>query len=645
MRLFLYNEDGKIVKEFILKAGEQYLGTRSGDASLCLLSTPDEGKALLRIEVSLQNEVIVAELAAEGKLFVNDKHAASAMLQRGDEIFYGGHLIVFEEPKKLKRYLVSQGDRKGEILFSDSVSGMTIESVLPSEEIKKATAGISPSRDTYKLEKSHRQMASLLQISQEINAVFNLPALAEKIIDYLFQLMLIDRALILIKEAGGEPRTLRVAYKRGCKSSEVRVSKTIVNTVLRDGVAVSTSNALEDPRFESKDSVLEEQIHSAMCVPLLRGDALLGIVYVDSTNPAVAFELEDLQFLSVLANLTAIAVENARRFHKLELEVGGWRASCKPDDFVIGESERGQKVYELIQRVACSNITVLLYGESGTGKELAAHLIHQLSPRKDKPFVTVNCATLAESLIESELFGYEKGAFTGAGQTKPGRFEVANAGTVFLDEIGEISINVQSKLLRVIEGLGFERVGGVQTIHPDVRIIVATNKNLEEEIERGRFRADLYFRLKVFPIRLPPLRERREDTTILAEYFLRKFAIETVKSISGFTREAKEWLLEYDWPGNIRELKNVIERAVLLCDEPLITRPLLFSPTEPTPQTTWKSHTAEGFFARQEDEEQAIREALRSAGGNKSKAAKILGIARHQLMYRMHKYNIDGGES
>ncbi|MHC4501060.1 MAG: sigma-54 interaction domain-containing protein, partial [Planctomycetota bacterium] len=237
---------------------------------------------------------------------------------------------------------------------------------------------------------------------------------------------------------------------------------------------------------------------------------------------------------------------------------------------MVGSSSTMQQVYRLIEQVADSNTTVLIRGESGTGKDLVAHAIHYNSPRADKPFVKVNCTALPEALLESELFGHEKGAFTGAIERKLGRFERANGGTIFLDEIGDFPLNLQVKLLRVIQFKEFERLGGYETIKANVRIIVATNKNLEEQIEKALFREDLYYRINVFPIYLPPLRERKDDIMLLADYFLEKLAAANSKDIKRISTPAIEMLTRYHWPGNVRELENCIERAVLLCDGDVI---------------------------------------------------------------------------
>ena len=334
-----------------------------------------------------------------------------------------------------------------------------------------------------------------------------------------------------------------------------------------------------------------------------------------------------------------------RRLNEEELLVS-------PDDIdrqgIIGSSEPMLKIYDTIKRVAPTTTTVLISGETGTGKDLIAYAIHRNSPRRDNPFVKINCAAIAENLIESELFGYEKGAFTGAVSTKPGRFELADKGTLFLDEVGEIPRDMQVKLLRVIQDHEFERVGGLRTIKVDVRLIAATNRNLLQDVKDGRFREDLYYRLNVFPTHLPPLRERREDILPLTDYFIEKFNGKLDREVKHIDSRVQDVLVSYDWPGNIRELENFIERIVLMAGGDTIT----FEDIPPE----WKS-AAEAISVSQrggqkkpfkdfvkghmeEVEKQSIIQCLEEVGGNVTKAAQRLGLSRKGLQLKMIKYNL-----
>ncbi|SHI23962.1 sigma-54-dependent transcriptional regulator [Desulfosporosinus lacus] len=344
------------------------------------------------------------------------------------------------------------------------------------------------------------------------------------------------------------------------------------------------------------------------------------------------FDIDEL----LITVAKAFEVESLREqvdYLKGEVQSSGWQ--------LVGNSEAMKAVKHLVERVALTPATVLIEGESGTGKELVAHAIHTLSPRVNGPFIRVNCAALTETLLESELFGHEKGAFTGAHARKTGRFELADGGTLFLDEIGELSFNVQAKLLRVLQERTFERVGGEKTIKVDVRIITATNRNLLKEAQEGRFREDLYYRLSVFPISIPPLRERREDIPYLADHFLKK--LRSYGQTKTLNSEVLTQLMEYDWPGNVRELENVVERMVIISQGAVIEADGLtvFS----TPSKEEKCPEAfvlppEGV-SLEELEKSFLQQAMEQTGGNQSQAAKRLGLSRHAFLYRLEKYGID----
>ncbi|MGC8759173.1 MAG: sigma-54-dependent transcriptional regulator [Bryobacteraceae bacterium] len=312
---------------------------------------------------------------------------------------------------------------------------------------------------------------------------------------------------------------------------------------------------------------------------------------------------------------------------------------------VIGTGPKMQEVLAAVMRVAPTRTTVLLCGESGVGKDLIARVIHHHSPRAAQPFVKINCTTIPENLMESELFGYEKGAFTGATVSKPGKFELADKGTVFLDEIGDVPPAVQVKLLRVLQDREFERLGSNRTRQIDVRVIAATNADLRRALEEGNFREDLYYRLNVFPITIPPLRERREDIPLLAERFLRKFAAETGSRVEEISPEAMRKLVEYHWPGNVRELENVIERSLLYADGKVLLPEHIRLDYAPRRSVNGTAGAADGFLPEgmtlDEYEQHLIREALRRAGGNKSQAARLLGLTRNALRYRLSQMGLE----
>ncbi len=648
MMVYLYNEKGEPAKEFDLACGVSYnFGINEQEKTFGILDENDKGRILFKLAVDDDTNAEILDAGCNEGLFINNKPVTRTKIKRNDEILADNHLLRIGKPVSLTNYFFIEPEKDEEpILISDQMDeNIVISSILPVEE---QTIPISDQLDTdsYSRDKMYRQLGSLLDVSRDLNATYNLEGLVNKIIDYLFQVLIIDRVAVIVsiqKEGRRKILVSRAGCRRGIKSTNVVVSKTILNAVLRDRVAVASANAMEDPRFSSQDSVQEHQIRSAICIPLIHKKVLLGALYADSSNPAVRFTLQDLQFLSILANLTSIAIQNALRFTEMEMEIQGWKNGIQIDKLIIGNSLRSQELYGLIKRVANSRVSVILTGETGTGKELCGRAIHQLSSRRTKPFIAVNCATIPENLLESEMFGYEKGAFTGAMSSKPGKFELAEGGTIFLDEISEISPQFQAKLLRVIEGLGFERVGGIKTLTPDIRIIAATNKNLEQEVKEGRFRADLFWRLNVFPIWIPPLRERKEDILLIARYYLKKFARENSRLIEGFTTETEKWMLEYEWPGNIRQLKNMIECSVILCDRPRVGLQHFGIHSGMPKIDTIADKEAESessITPLWEQEKESIIQALQETGWNKSQAARLLGISRHHLIYRMTKYHI-----
>jgi two-component system response regulator AtoC len=344
------------------------------------------------------------------------------------------------------------------------------------------------------------------------------------------------------------------------------------------------------------------------------------------------FDIDEL----LITVAKAFEVESLREqvdYLKGEAQQGSWQ--------LVGNSEEMLAVKHLVERVAPTPATVLLQGESGTGKELVAQAIHSLSLRVERPYIRVNCAALTETLLESELFGHEKGAFTGAHARKTGRFELADSGTLFLDEIGELSVSVQAKLLRVLQEMTFERVGGEKTIKVDVRIIAATNRDLHKEVQEGRFREDLYYRLNVFPISIPPLREHRTDIPLLIEHFLDK--LRTYGGCKTLAPEVLSQLMTYTWPGNVRELENVVERMVIISQGAVILMDSL-----PLFDTTSKLEKPPGTFelppegvSLEEIEKSFLQQAMEQTGGNQSQAAKRLGLSRHAFLYRIEKYGID----
>jgi len=334
----------------------------------------------------------------------------------------------------------------------------------------------------------------------------------------------------------------------------------------------------------------------------------------------------------------ALEVRALRAENQQLREALNWRYEL---DNIVGHSEKMREIFATVERVASTRATVLLCGESGVGKDMIARAIHHHSPRHDRPFVKINCTAIPENLMESELFGYEKGAFTGANTSKPGKFEQADTGTVFLDEIGDVPPSIQVKLLRVLQEREFERLGSNKTRHIDVRVLAATNADLRAALEEGRFREDLYYRLNVLPINIPPLRERKEDIPFLAEHFVKKLAADTGSPVESIGDAAIQKLIEYYWPGNVRELENVIERSLVLCaGKRLEAADIKLDAAPRTRQPADESFLPEGTTL-DEHEQSIIREALKRANGNKSQAARVLGLTRNALRYRLSQMGLD----
>ncbi len=424
----------------------------------------------------------------------------------------------------------------------------------------------------------------------------------------------------------------------------------IAGRMLKTRKPENVSDVTKNPDFFSGiDELSTFQTRGLMGAPMIYQDQVVGVVEVLNPIGADAFQDSDLELMRVFANLAASAVHNARVHENLRKENRALRDSVLAETEIIGSSKAIREVLKLADRVAPTNAGVLLLGETGTGKELLAKYIHKVSDRSDRTFVAVNCAALTETLLESELFGHEKGAFTGAISQHLGRFELADNGTLFLDEIGDISPSTQVKLLRLLQEHAFTRVGGTKTISCDVRIIAATNRDLKKAIKDGKFRDDLYYRLNVFPIKLPPLRERREDILELAMHFAHTASRSLGQSPKSFTDEAQTLLVAHDWRGNIRELSNVIERAVLMADGSAMgvdhLPPEIAGASEGVLENARTGARAGAKPGGLRDTERAmIVRALRDCGWNQSAAARDLGISRDNLRYRIKKYEIKKGE-
>ncbi len=415
----------------------------------------------------------------------------------------------------------------------------------------------------------------------------------------------------------------------------------IAGQALKQRRAMRISNVRQNRHFyQGIDAKSGLRTDALLVAPLIHRDRTLGVVEVINAIDRQDFSNQDQELLEAFANLAAAALSHAQAFDRVNRLNRGLR-EAQPRATAVGHSRAFREVLELCEKVAASKATVMILGETGTGKELTARAIHERSDRRGRAFIAVNCAALPENLLESELFGHEKGAFTGAEQQRPGRFELADGGTLFLDEVGELATNVQAKLLRVLQDGEVERIGGTRTLSFDVRVIAATNRDLRREVEAGRFRDDLYYRLNVFPIRLPSVRERREDIPLLVQHFLESVARSLGVPTTGVDEQAMALLQTYDWPGNVREIRNVIERCALLAAGGVIT-PQHLPPEIRTPGQGGTQVEAPSVSLPQQ-EAATIRRTLERTNWNQTRAARALGITRDQLRYRLEKYEIKKG--
>lgn len=533
----------------------------------------------------------------------------------------------------------------------DQTSGSSRIVEFEDEKVTHATAEIRPQDVLYlqpdkilselpATSRLARNLNALLKISRVVHSIRDLDELQAQILDLIFDVAPAERGAILLDGTNGREFNSMFARNRDPGNERpVRVSRTIAHRVLEQGLAVLGSDVPGSNNLGAVESLIALQVRSLLCVPLTVFQRTIGCIYLDTISIADRFNEDHLQLVTAIAGISAVALENARRLQWLEHENQRLMTEITLDRTLIGESARMKEVFQFLARVAPTDATVLIGGESGTGKELAARAIHRKSPRATKPFVAINCAAIPENLLESELFGFEKGAFTGAVAQKKGRLEVADGGVLFLDEVGELAPSLQVKLLRVLQEREFERVGGNRPIHVDIRLIAATNRDLEEAARKGEFRQDLYFRLNVVSVTMPPLREHKEDIPTLVSFLVEKQCKKCGAKPKPLSREALACLVNYDWPGNVRELENAIERALVLGSSEDIL-------PEDLPENLLERDPAPGegeakYHAAVKDlKKRLIQNALEEAGGSCTEAAKALGVHPNYLHRLIRNLNL-----
>jgi transcriptional regulator with GAF, ATPase, and Fis domain len=599
---------------FALPTGEIYVGRDPSN----ILAITDPSLSRRHCAITRDNDGYkIRDLESRNGTSVNGVAVKEERLRHGDQISVGDSVFV----------LLLQDDAEeptaGRIEYEDSLTQATAQ-FRPQDVLY-----LQPDRILKELPPNSRlarNLNALLKISRVVHSIRDLDELQGQILNLIFEVAPAERGAILLAGKGDENFSSVYARHRIAKSVlPVPVSRTIARQVMKEGLAILGADVPGSNGLADVESLVNCQVRSLLCVPLTMFEKVTGCIYLDTCDAASRFDEDHLQLVAAIAGTSAVALENARRMQWLEQENLRLSTEINLDHNLIGESSRMKEVYQFLARVAPTDSNVLLQGESGTGKELAARAIHRNSPRSSRPFLAINCAAIPENLLESELFGHERGAFTGAVAQKKGRLEMANGGVVFLDEIGELAPALQVKLLRVLQEREFERVGGLRPISVDIRLIAATNQDLAQAVKAGSFRNDLFYRLNVLSLVMPPLRDRRDDIAMLAQYFIDKYVKKSNTRTKKLSPEAMICLANYDWPGNVRELENAIEHAMVLSVSDVIQ-------PEDLPESilekglTPSTEGAKYHSQVKELKKQLILDALEETKRNYTEAAHVLGV-------------------
>ncbi|MGC2108632.1 MAG: sigma 54-interacting transcriptional regulator [Candidatus Korobacteraceae bacterium] len=558
----------------------------------------------------------LVDLDSHNGTFVNGIPVRRKLLGHGDTIRAGHCELVFliTEDEELVSHIVQ---------FSEEEQPIDL---LSTTKLQAYPALGSTGTDVGRMA---RDLNALFKVANTINSIRDLEPLQQRLLQQIGEVVPADSgAIVILRHAEDEPSSSCTWHRHG-GNAQLRIRRDVVQRALWERSAI-----LSRPTPESGDK------ESVLCVPLVAVERTIGVMYLLATGSRTRFEDDHVHFLSSVAGIAAVTLENVLALEALRNENRRLQAELDLGGVIIGESRPMRQVQNFIARVAKSDSTVLVRGESGTGKELVARAIHRNSPRAEKPFVAINCAAIPEALLESELFGHEKGSFTGAIALKKGRLEVAEGGTVFLDEVGELAPMLQAKLLRALQEHEFDRVGGTRPLKLEARVIAATNKNLEEAIKTNEFRQDLYYRLNVVSVVVPPLRERPDDISLLAIYFAAKYAEKCKRPLKGISAEARELLLNYSWPGNVRELENAIEHAIVLgLGDEIVPDdlPEALLEVRPTEKSSAQYHDRLNHLKKQ-----MIADAVRQTKGNYTEAAKQLGVHPNYLHRLIRNLNIKG---
>jgi Nif-specific regulatory protein len=559
---------------------------------------------------------VIRDLGSANGTFVNGVQVRLQKLREGDQIRAGESVFLLfgkphdADPTGIEIVAAAPSETTSRLRLQDA------QYLLPAAPAHAATPRVE------------QHLRTLLKLSNTLGSIREEGELFEKVLDQVFEAIPADEGAVVLVDDQGE---LVGSHSRpGAVHTSVPISRTVLAQVISERVGILSQDTSLSQSFRSSSSLAAAGVRSLICVPLEAGGRSIGALYMTANGSGEPFDDDHLQLVTAVAAITSIALDNVRHFAAIEREAARLRADLHVTHNLVGASGAMLDVYERVARVARSDTSAVIFGETGTGKELVARALHQNSHRARGPFVAINCAALTETLLETELFGHERGAFTGAVAQKKGKLEVADGGTLFLDEVSELAPAHQSKLLRVLQQREFERVGGTRAIHVDIRVISATNRRLSAEVAAGRFREDLLFRLNVISIDIPPLRERADDIELLARHFLRHYAAKAGRVIRGISAPALQRLMTYPWPGNVRELENAIERAVVLGSSDVIL-------PEDLPESLLEAPAAPGrelprfHEAVIDTKKRVIIEAFRHGRRSYVEAARLLGLHPNYL--------------
>jgi transcriptional regulator with GAF, ATPase, and Fis domain len=604
-----------------LPEGEAALGRDPANAVFVADTSVSRKHCLLRKDEDGRFQI--KDLDSRNGTLVNGRPVKEQWLRHGDEIATGDSVFLFLVEEQ------EQGVPASRVEFDDSHPMAETRLIHPREVVY-----LQPDRLQRELPATSqvaRNLNALLKISRVVHAIRDLEELQAQLLDLIFEVLPAGRGAILLAEGAGQEFNCLYARTRHAGQPQlVRVSRTIAHQVMKENVAILGMDVPASGTLRDVESLVASEVRTLLCVPLTVFQRAIGCIYLDSTDAADRFQEDHLQLLTAIAGVSAVALDNARRVQWLEEENQRLTTEVRQEQSLVGESARIKEIFQFLARVAPTESTVLIEGESGTGKELLARALHRNSHRANKPFVAINCAAIPESLLESDLFGHERGAFTGAATQKKGRLEIADGGVVFLDEIGELAPALQVKLLRVLQEREYERVGGTHSIKIDIRLVAATNRDLTEAVRSGDFRQDLYYRLAVVKLTMPPLREHREDIPMLTRHFVQKYAKRSKVKAKPVSREAMAALVNYEWPGNVRELENAIERALVMgSSDAVLLEDLPESLLEQ--ESPAELHEGKYHASVKELKKQLIADAVEQTRGNYVEAAVILGVHPNYL--------------